>query len=218
LTFEVVVFDCDGTLVDSGAMIVAAMERAFALSDRAPPDATAIRHIIGLSLDEAVRALAPGEAVEVQAALARRYRTAFAALRTDPRFDEPLFPGIGELLVDLDGGSRRLAIATGKSRRGVDHLLGKHGLAGRFVSVQTADGNPSKPHPAMLLQAIAEAGGRPDEACMIGDTTYDMEMATLAGVAAIGVGWGHHTADQLTAAGARAVARDATALRDLLLP
>jgi phosphoglycolate phosphatase len=70
----------------------------------------------------------------------------------------------------------------------------------------------------MLLQAIAEAGGRPDEACMIGDTTYDMEMATLAGVAAIGVGWGHHTADQLTAAGARAVARDATALRDLLLP
>jgi phosphoglycolate phosphatase len=214
--FEVLVFDCDGTLVDSGALIVAAMEEAFRASDLAPPAAHAVRHVVGLSLDEAVRALAPSVDLEMQAALAQRYRGAFAALRADARFDEPLFPGIAALLEALDDGRRRLAIATGKSRRGVDHLLVKHGLENRFVSVQTADGNPSKPHPGMLLRAVAEAGGRTDEACMIGDTTYDMEMAKLARVTAIGVAWGHHAPAQLTAAGARAVAADAPALQALV--
>jgi phosphoglycolate phosphatase len=177
-----------------------------------------VRQVIGLSLDEAVRALAPELAPDVQVAVARRYRAAFAALRADARYDEPLFAGIGELLAELDAAGRRLAIATGKSRRGVDHLLVKHGLEGRFVSVQTADGNPSKPHPGMLMRAVAEAGGRPEEACMIGDTTYDMEMATLAGVAAIGVGWGHHSPPRLTAAGARTVVADARELRGVLTP
>jgi phosphoglycolate phosphatase len=218
LSFEVLVFDCDGTLVDSGAMIVAAMADAFDGSGLpAPPDA-AVRQVIGLSLDEAVRGLVPDLAPDLQAALARRYRTAFAALRADARYDEPLFPGLGELLAELDAGGRRLAIATGKSRRGVDHVLVKHGLERCFVSVQTADDNPSKPHPEMLKRAVAEAGGRLEEACMIGDTSFDMEMARLAGVAAIGVGWGHHDPAHLTAAGARAVAADASGLRGLLAP
>ncbi|MFP4126287.1 MAG: HAD-IA family hydrolase [Alphaproteobacteria bacterium] len=218
MSFEVIVFDCDGTLVDSGAMILAAMADAFEGSGLTAPAPAAVRQVIGLSLDEAVRALGPELAPDVQAALARRYRVAFSALRADARFDEPLFAGIAELLAELDAGGRRLAIATGKSRRGVDHLLVKHGLDRRFVSVQTADGNPSKPHPEMLRRAVAEAGGTVEAACMIGDTTFDMEMAELAGVAAIGVGWGYHGPAQLTAAGARAVAADAAALGRLLAP
>jgi phosphoglycolate phosphatase len=218
LSFEVVVFDCDGTLVDSGAMILAAMADAFDESGLPAPEAAAVRQVIGLSLDEAVRALAPGLALERQRTLARRYRAAFTALRADARYDEPLFPGVAELLADLDAAGRRLAIATGKSRRGVDHVLAKHGLAHRFVSVQTADGNPSKPHPAMLRRAVAEAGGGPAEACMIGDTTFDMEMAQLAGMAAIGVGWGHHHPAELAAAGAHTVVADARELRAVLGP
>lgn len=216
--FEVVVFDCDGTLVDSGALIVAAMDRAFRAAALAPPDPVSVRHVVGLSLDEAVRTLAPVADAAAQAKLVGGYRDAFNALRADARFEEPLFPGVAALLTELDDAGRRLAVATGKSRRGVDDVLAKHGLEGRFVSVQTADDNPSKPHPEMLRRAIAEAGGRAEDACMIGDTIYDVEMAKLAGVAAIGVGWGHHPAAHLTAAGAREVASDVAALRDLLLP
>jgi len=216
--YEVVVFDCDGTLVDSGAMILAAMENAFHSSRLEPPVPAAIRHVIGLSLDEAVRALTPGVAPAVQAGLADAYRSAFTRLRADERWDEPLFAGIAELLRELDAAGRLLAIATGESRRGVDRLLVKHGLEGRFVSVQTADGNPSKPHPAMLLKAVAECGGRPEAACMIGDTVYDIEMARLAGVTAIGVAWGHHEPARLTAAGAVGVAAAADELRALLAP
>jgi phosphoglycolate phosphatase len=218
LSFEVIVFDCDGTLVDSGAMIVAAMAGAFDASGLPAPQAAAVRQVIGLSLEEAVRGLAPQLAVETRRAVVGRYRTAFGGLRADARYDEPLFAGMAALLERLDGDGRRLAIATGKSRRGVDHVLAVHGLAQRFVSIQSADGNPSKPHPEMLRRAVAEAGGAPERACMIGDTVFDMEMATLAGVAAIGVGWGHHPPDRLVAAGARAVAEDAGALEGLLLP
>ena len=216
MSFEVVVFDCDGTLVDSQAMILAAMSEAFDGAAVPVPDGAAVRAVIGLSLDEAVRALAPQLGIDAHVELARRYRAAFTTLRAEARYEEPLFPGIAALVAELDEAGRRLAIATGKSRRGVDHLLAEHGLEQRFVSVQTADGNPSKPHPEMLRRAIAEAGGRPEQACMIGDTTFDMEMAKHAGVVAIGVGWGHHAPAQLTAAGARAVAVDAADLRGLL--
>jgi phosphoglycolate phosphatase len=218
LRFEVVVFDCDGTLVDSEALITAAMVAAFDGAGRPAPSASAVRGVIGLSLDEAVRALVPDAAPALRARLVEHYRAAFSALRADARYDEPLFPGIAALLEALDADGRRLAVATGKSRRGVDHVLAKHGLAQRFVSIQTADGNPSKPHPEMLRRAVAEAGGEPERACMIGDTVFDMEMATLAGVTAIGVAWGHHPPDRLASAGARAVAADAGALVGLLLP
>jgi len=218
LSFEVVVFDCDGTLVDSEALITAAMVEAFAGTGQPAPAASAVRRVIGLSLDEAVRGLVPQAPPALRARLAERYRAAFTSLRADARYDEPLFAGIAALLELLDGDGRRLAVATGKSRRGVDHVLAKHGLAQRFVSIQTADGNPSKPHPQMLRRAVVEAGGRLEEACMIGDTVFDMEMATLAGVAAIGVGWGHHPPDRLVAAGARTVAPDAAALGRLLRP
>jgi len=214
---RVVVFDCDGTLVDSGAMIGAAMARAFEAAALPPPTTAAVRHVVGLSLEEAVGVLAPTLVPVARVELAEGYRRAFVALRADGRFDEPLYPGVAALLEDLDRAGRLLAIATGKARRGLEHLLVKHGLERRFVSVQTADDNPSKPAPDMLVRAVAEAGGQPGEACMIGDTTYDIEMARAAGVRAIGVGWGHHPPAALFAAGASHVAADAAVLRELLL-
>ena len=214
----IVVFDCDGTLVDSAAMIVAAMEQAFVDAAIEPPAAAAIREIIGLSLDEAIRRLAPAATPLGGRRIVQHYRSAFMALRADGGYDELLFPGIAALLAELDRDGRVMAIATGKSRNGVAHLLAKHGLEDVFVSVQTADTNPSKPHPAMLLNAVAEAGGEPGDAVMIGDTSYDMEMAVAAGVAAVGVGWGHHPADHLRATGAAHVAADAGELRALLCP
>ncbi|MEO1092176.1 MAG: HAD-IA family hydrolase, partial [Pseudomonadota bacterium] len=122
------------------------------------------------------------------------------------------------LLHELNGSGRLLAVATGKSRRGLEHLIAKHDLRDVFVSLQTADGNASKPHPEMLLKALAAAGASSVEAAMIGDTTFDMEMAVAAGVAAVGVAWGHHSTDLLLRAGADHVVDDVAALRALLVP
>ncbi|MFW5833760.1 MAG: HAD-IA family hydrolase [Pseudomonadota bacterium] len=211
------VFDCDGTLVDSAALILAAMDRAFARADRPPPAETAVRSIVGLSLAEAMAALLPEEDAAVHVDVAEHYRRSFAELRTEGIHDERLFPGLADLLDELDRTGRLLAVATGKSRRGLDHLVDKHGWHGRFVSLQTADRHPSKPHPAMLLQAVAEAGVKRSQAVMIGDTSYDMAMARSARVAGIGVTWGHHPEVLLRDAGADHVVADVDALRGLLL-
>lgn len=218
MSYRVVVFDCDGTLVDSAALILAAMERAFVAARREPPPETLVRNIVGLTLVNAMAVLVPDAEVEEHLHLAEHYKTAFATLRAEGHHDEALFPGIGELLDDLDEAGRLLAIATGKSRRGLEHLVEKHGWGGRFVSLQTSDVHPSKPHPAMLLQAISDAGGRPEEAVMIGDTSYDIAMAKAAAAAAIGVSWGHHAPILLRDAGADAVVDDVAELRALLLP
>lgn len=215
---RILVFDCDGTLVDSAAMILGAMRCAFEAACRTPPPDSAVRRVIGLSLDEAIAALAPDEPPDAVAVVVRHYRDCFARLRMDAVYDEPLFPGIDGLLQALDADGRLLAIATGKSRRGVDHLIAKHGLERRFSSIQTADRNPSKPHPGMLMRALEEVGGTPAEAAMIGDTSYDIEMAVAAGVLPIGVAWGHHEPAYLRTVGAVAVAEDAAELSKLLLP
>lgn len=218
MSYRVVVFDCDGTLVDSAALILAAMERAFTEAGLTPPTEAAARNIVGLTLVEAMATLVPDAAAADHERLAEHYRTAFATLRAEGAYDEALFPGIAELLDDLDAAGRLLAIATGKSQRGLDHIVAKHGWEGRFVSLQTSDFHPSKPHPAMLLRAIADAGGDPGEAVMIGDTSYDVAMARAASAAAIGVTWGHHAPDLLHRAGAHHVVDDVDGLRALLLP
>ena len=123
---------------------------------------------------------------------------------------------MADLLERLRADGWSLAVATGKSRRGLDHCLAAHGLSGHFASLQAADGNPSKPDPAMLLAALAEADAEPGDAVMIGDTSYDMEMARAAGVRAIGVAWGYHDEETLRAAGASAIAADADELRGLI--
>ena len=207
---NLVIFDCDGTVVDSQHAIVAAMDEAFLSAGLEPPVREAVRNVVGLSLATAIGRLLP-ETVDARlvADLARRYKTAFGDARRRPGHREPLFPGVREALHVL---SRRdnvlIGMATGKSRRGVDAVLEREGLAPFFATIQTADTHPSKPHPSMILAAMAEAGSEARGTVMIGDTTYDIEMARQAGVGAIGVGWGYHSGPALRAAGARQVIED----------
>lgn len=208
------VFDVDGTLVDSQHLIVAAQGMAFGEHGIPAPSRTESLSVVGLSLPQAFRRLV-GDAGPIEG-LSESYRRAFNLLRLDPTYEEPLFPGMADLLARLHARDDvRLGIATGKSRRGVDRLIASHGWEGWFATTQTADDAPSKPDPAMLLQAMAEADVAAQSTVMIGDTTYDMAMAVSAGAAAVGVGWGYHPAGALFGAGAVTVVNDAKALADL---
>lgn len=199
------IFDCDGTLVDSGATIHRALLAAFDAHGLDCPPPHLSRKVIGLSLVEAMTRLAPGADHE---GLSRTYKDAFFAMRTGGEVEEPLFDGILPLLDELEAEGWLLAVATGKSDRGLRHCLDSHGIHARFVSLQTADRHPSKPHPSMALAAIVEAGGAPETSIVIGDTSFDMGMALAAGAGAIGAGWGYHDADELTAAGAHGIAAE----------
>jgi phosphoglycolate phosphatase len=200
------IFDCDGTLVDSGAPIYAALSETFALHglDLPPPEVS--RRVIGLSLIEAFAALLPEHSAEQHAQFAEDYKHAFWKLRAAGQVEEPLFDGVLELLDALEDDGWLLAVATGKSDRGLKHCLDSHGIHARFVSLQTADRHPSKPHPSMVEHAMADAGAVPETTIVVGDTSFDMAMAAAAGAAPIGAGWGYHEADELIAAGAVAVA------------
>ena len=200
------IFDCDGTLVDSGATIYAALAAAFAMNGLEIPPIDVSRRVIGLSLVEAMAALLPDAAAEEHARLAEDYKQALWQLRAAGRVEEPLFDGVLELLDALEAEGWLLAVATGKSDRGLQHCLQSHGIHARFVSLQTADRHPSKPHPAMVEQAIADAGATPQTSFVVGDTSFDMAMAAAAGAMPIGAAWGYHEAPELTAAGAVAVA------------
>lgn len=206
------VFDCDGTLVDGQADVCWAMARAFTRAGLSPPDNHEVRRIVGLSLPAAVRALAPVLSDEQNRAVTEFYRTSFRARREEGLLDEPLYDGIAEMLHRLHADGWSLAVATGKSDRGLAACLASHGITDLFVSLQTADRHPSKPHPAMLEAALFEAGAAREEAVMIGDTSFDMLMAKSIGVAAIGVGWGYHGATELLASGAGQVVETAADL------
>ena len=210
------VFDCDGTLVDSGATICAALDRGFTDCGIAPPSRAAQRGIIGLSVHEAMIALHPEGEAATHALLAEAYKSAFSGLRARGLADEPLYDGIAEAIEGLAVRGWLLGVATGKSDRGLAHVLAKHGLDARFVTLQTADRHPSKPHPSMLHQAMADAGAAPETTAMIGDTSYDMGMAKAAGAAAIGVAWGYHSPELLRESGADVVADHASELVALL--
>jgi len=200
------IFDCDGTLVDSGANIHAALSEAFDEHGFEAPTAQVSRKVIGLSLVEAMAALLPDVGQARHLALAETYKKHFQRARFEGRVEEPLFEGIPELLDRLETDGWLLAVATGKSDRGLSLCLDCHGYAERFVSLQTADRHPSKPHPSMVEQAMADAGASPGTTVVIGDTAFDMGMAVNAGVTGVGAGWGYHEAEELTAAGAIAVA------------
>lgn len=198
-------FDCDGTIADSQNSIVTAMDRAFAANGLPPPGRARTIAIVGLSLPQAMAALAPFETVDVQVRLAVAYRTEAQAIRLKSA-EDPLYPGAADAIRQL--GARDdvvLGMATGKSMRGVKRLIAHHGWDGLFATLQTADDNPSKPHPGMIERAIQETGADAARTIMIGDTTFDMTMARAAGVRAVGVAWGYHPVADLRASGAEVV-------------
>ena len=216
---KLAVFDCDGTLVDSQANIGRAMDEAFVLSGLEPPPRAATRRIVGLSLVEAMQALLPHADDAAHRRLAADYKDAFHSLRMSGGLDpEPLFDGIAAVIEALADDGWALGVATGKSDRGLAHVLAAHGLTGAFATLQTADRHPSKPDPSMLLAAMAEAGAAPGETAMIGDTSFDMAMARAAGARAVGVAWGYHDVDELLDAGADVVATEVAYLPTLLTP
>jgi phosphoglycolate phosphatase len=203
---KLAIFDCDGTLVDSSGDIYAALSETLTEHGLAVPPPTTARRVIGLSLVQAMAALIPDAAPELHEQLADTYKERFHALRVSGRVQEPLFDGILDLLHALEEQGWLLAVATGKSDRGLQLCLEANGIHARFVSLQTGDRHPSKPHPSMALKAMADAGADPASTIVVGDTSFDMGMAAAAGAIGIGVAWGYHEANELIAAGAVAVA------------
>jgi phosphoglycolate phosphatase len=202
------IFDCDGTLVDSGATIYAALSETFRQRGFEIPAQRIARRVIGLSLVEAMAGLLPEASRDEHAELAEQYKRNFMALRAAGQVEEPLFDGVLELLDALEEDGWLLAVATGKSDRGLKHCLDLHDIHARIVSLQTADRHPSKPHPSMVEHAMADAGAAPERTIVVGDTSFDMAMAANAGATGIGAGWGYHDVEDLIAAGAVAVAEE----------
>jgi phosphoglycolate phosphatase len=209
-------FDCDGTLVDSQHNICLCMEDAFARAGLEAPSRHATRRIVGLSLYQAVHALLPGSDEALLTQLAEDYKTAFQRLRGKGLVEEPMFEGIASALEVLRAEGWMLGVATGKSDRGLAHCLAQHGIADLFITLQTADRHPSKPHPSMVHQAMADAGASPETTVMIGDTSFDMAMGVAARARALGVDWGYHEAEELFGAGAYAVAAHPDDLKEMM--
>ncbi|MEH6496866.1 MAG: HAD-IA family hydrolase [Pseudomonas marincola] len=200
---KLVVFDCDGTLVDSQYNIIHCMEQSFSACSLAVPEDRAIRSIIGLNLDEAIHELmVEKEDPDLLHRLVEGYKAAFKEHRLKPDHEEPLYKGTIETIKELDKAGILMAVATGKSLRGLKAVVEMHNLGKYFVSLQTPDHNPGKPHPQMLEQAMKDAGTIPAHTYMIGDTSYDMMLAKNAKCHAVGVSWGYHDDETLYASGA----------------
>ncbi len=211
-SLRLAVFDCDGTLVDSQASIISSMTAAFEAHAHPRPEAEDVRRVVGLPLRVAMGKLLPGTDTEEHGRLENSYIEAFHDLRNRGEVADPLYPGAIDALGLLEDAGWILGIATGKGHRGLVATLETHGLMGRFATLQTADSAAGKPSPDMLLNAMSETGTKPGDTIMIGDTTFDMEMAVAAGTMAIGVSWGYHPEDHLHSAGAHAVIDDFEAL------
>ena len=206
---KLVLFDCDGTLVDSAGLIHEVMARTFEAFDLDRPTSDATKAIIGLTLDIAIARLMGQEHVDDRAtAMTAHYKSIFASVRGEPGCSEALFPGIAEMMQTLVGRDELLIGAvTGKSRRGLTHIAAMHGFDKIFFVSRTADDCPSKPHPAMVTECCAEAGVDPRDTIVIGDAIYDMQMAKAAGADALGVAWGYASVPELMASGADHIAR-----------
>jgi phosphoglycolate phosphatase len=199
--YELLVFDWDGTLMDSAARIVASMQAAFAELGLPPPAAAAARNVIGLGLTHAVAELAPTQDAAMRARIIERYRAHYLELDDTPT---PLFPGAEEVVSGLRAAGYLLAVATGKSRIGLDRALAQSGLGAHFHATRSADETFSKPHPQMLQELLDELGVHASRALMIGDTEYDLLTAQNAGVDAVAVCYGVHTPERLLALEPRA--------------
>lgn len=213
---SLVLFDIDGTLIDSRKLIIEAKRRAFAEHGLPTPDVDRILSVVGLAPEQAFAVLA-GNQYPV-ADIAQAYRRVWHAIRTEPDFADVLFPGAADLILRLMSSGHRLGIVTGRSSSGVQHLLGREDWRDIFCTIQTEDVAVSKPDPDMVLRALGETGAKSSETFVIGDTTFDMQMARAAGVHAIGVSWGYHKPELLLAAGAEAIAVDMSDLVGLVAP
>jgi phosphoglycolate phosphatase len=206
---RLIMFDMDGTLIDTQALIAENAAAAFRSIGLPPPTPAEVRSIIGLSLPVAIGRLLKSDDVDLIESVVGQYRSLYKTSLEHDIDREPLYPGARDALERLKAQPDTiLGVATGKGLSGVVRILGNHGITGHFVTLQTPDHNPSKPHPGMLLRAMAETGAEPTSTVMVGDTTFDMELARAAGCRAIGVSWGYHPAEDLLAAGAGALIHD----------
>lgn len=216
---KLVLFDCDGTLVDSAKLIHEVMARTFVDFDLAPPTPAATRSIIGLTLDIAIARLRGEQhASDIDFAMTARYKERFGPVRLEPGFQEPLFDGIKGMMDSLTQREDYiLGAVTGKSRRGLAMICETHGFDKTFFVSRTADDCPSKPHPAMVTECCDVAGIDPKDTIVIGDAIYDMQMARAAGAKALGVSWGYGLKDDLWTEGAHAVADHPNEIPDLII-
>ena len=200
------IFDCDGTLVDSARVIIEAMSMAWLAEGLGtPPSCNLIRSIVGLELVEGISRLHLEGDKATYHRLAKYYKEAYHKIRNSYELYEPLYNGAREAIETLHGAGIYLGIATGKSRSGLEATLARHDLLGWFVSLKTSDDGPGKPNPAILIDAMNELGVEREDTVLIGDTVFDMNMASNGNVTAIGVNWGYHDVKDLNLAGARII-------------
>jgi phosphoglycolate phosphatase len=216
---KLVLFDCDGTLVDSARLIHETMARTFVAFGHKRPDVAATKSIIGLTLDIAIARMLGRPHVDDEAvAMTAHYKQISSEVRSEADMDTPLFDGIRPLIETLAAQEDLLLGAvTGKSRRGLTHILDVNGFAPYFIVSRTADDCPSKPHPAMVSECCSETGVDPHDTIVIGDAIYDMQMAKAAGATAIGVAWGYASVEDLLAAGADTIAHHPNDLLSYIL-
>lgn len=210
--FRLIVFDWDGTLADSTAPIAAAIRAACVEVGRPMPSEADARYVIGLGLADALSHVAPGLSTDEQRRLAAHYRRHY--LDREPTI--PLFDGAAQLLSDLDDAGFLLAVATGKTRAGLDRAIAKNGLAGRFHATRCADEGLPKPHPDMLLALMDRLAADPRDTLMIGDTTHDLDLARNAGAHGLAVAYGAHPPEGLAARGPLATVHSIAELRSWL--
>ncbi|ACT59734.1 HAD-IA family hydrolase [Hirschia baltica] len=213
MSLKLAVWDLDGTVIDSREMIQAAMVFAFEKSGFRTPDFDETRKIVGLSLKTAIEYMLPEADPNAIQRVYEDYKTGFVALRSNPDLKEPLYDGAIELLQDMVADGWLMGVATGKSRQGLSHILQMHDLEKYFDTHWCADDGPGKPHPHMVQKNMDELGCFAEQTVMIGDATFDMQMARAANVHALGVSWGFGKAEELIEAGAHDVHHDFAGLR-----
>ena len=214
MTLKLAIWDMDGTIVDSREVIQTAMVRCFESLGLAPPSYDDTRKVVGLGLEEAVQMLAPD--YDDIPTLVANYKQAFLARRSDPDFKEPLYDGAAETLHRLAEDGWLIAMATGKSHRGIRAIFEMHPLEHYFDTIWCADDGPGKPHPFMCEEAMKAVGAEPHQSLIIGDAVHDMRMGLNAGIHTLGVSWGFGTTEELAASGAHEIHHDYVSLNTSL--
>ena len=215
---RLIVFDCDGTLVDSQQTIITATEAALGAHDFASPDRRDILYAVGLPVDVAMRRHAPEASDDQIINMLDIYRETYQQLVQQDDRGQVMFEGMHEQIIKLGNmDDTLLGIITMKSRRGLERVVDAYDIRQFFQVLKSADDGPGKPNPDLMLDAIRETGVDASQALMVGDTSFDILMAKSAGTKAIGVGWGYQTVEELEESGADAIAETPEDLNDLLV-